>query len=63
MNKGLLVEPTNETLLDLALQAGAARGPDTLTRAWKDLLRRYASVDEPVPDTLTARYHEIRHRA
>ena len=63
VNKGLLVELTNETLLDLALQAGAAGGPDNLTRAWRDVLRRYASVDEPVPDTLAARYHELRHRA
>ncbi len=63
VNKGFLVESANETLLDLALQAGAAGGPDNLTRALKEVLRRYAGVDEPVPDALAHRYHELRHRA
>ena len=61
--KGLLLWELEEDVNKLALSA-AAISPDrsALARAWAALQRRFARVNEPVPDRLSEHYQELKRQ-
>jgi hypothetical protein len=61
--KGLLLWELEEDVNKLVLSA-AAISPDrsALARAWAALQRRFARVNEPVPDRLSEHYQELKRQ-
>jgi hypothetical protein len=60
IERGLLVDPLNETLHTHALTVAARTDRAALTRAWTAVTLRHAAHDEPVPDTLTHHHQHLR---
>jgi hypothetical protein len=62
--RGLTVAPTAQELNVAALQAAAlSRQADRFSQVWRDVTRRYAAGDEPVPGEFTNLYDQIRRRS
>jgi hypothetical protein len=59
--RGLVVSPTTQELNASTLHAAArSRQPDRLAQAWRDVTRRYAAADDPVPDELVQLHDQLR---
>jgi hypothetical protein len=62
-DKGLTVSPAAQDLnIALIRAAQQSHQPDRLAQAWRDVTRRYAAADEPIPDDLRQRQEELRSR-
>jgi hypothetical protein len=62
-DKGLTVSPTAQDLnIALIRAAEQSQQRDRLAQAWRDVTRRYAAADEPIPDDLRQLQEELRSR-
>ena len=62
-DKGLTVSPTAQDLnMALIRAAEQSHQRDRLAQAWRDVARRYAAADEPLPDDLIRLQEELRSR-
>ncbi|GAC1409195.1 MAG: hypothetical protein NVSMB57_01510 [Actinomycetota bacterium] len=62
-DKGLTVSPTAQDLnIALIRAAEQSRQRDRLAQAWRNVTRRYAAADEPIPDDLRQLQEELRSR-